>query len=481
MGKRLKGFLAIMVVVALMIPIHVFGARYEELTVTKLKVKEIQELNATGGLTITSPTITGLLPGDTWYVDSSVSASGAGASWSNAVLTVDEAINLASANNGDVIYVAAGHAESFTAADGFDADKAGITIIGFGQGVDMPEFTFAHVDADVALGAANVILYNLRFLAGISEVVAGISIEAAADDCAIISCEFPEPTTSTFEFDKAILLATGADRLLVEKCKYYNADATGGTNFIDMDTGIVNGVEIIDNYIYGEFAEGAIHTDKVCLEMLIKGNTIVNMTSGQHGIEIAANATGLLVGNLVSTDAIGTSYDVGHLNEHGNYWDDYSTYDITAIPLNGFDEKCISKTLTTIVNGNNNLFTVAGGPIKIIEIVGIVDTVIEAKSCLINYNMDPTSPAGDTVFGTDGTALEINADAVGTLYTWDGVVATDLTATTNGVALGVPAPTLIVPAGSLELAAVVATSATGAITFYLRYKPMIPGAIVVAQ
>ena len=141
---------------------------------------------------------------------------------------------------------------------------------------------------------------------------------------------------------------------------------------------------------------------------------------------------------------------------------------------------CVSKTLTTIANGNNNLFVVTG-TVKIVELVGIVSTQIEGKSCLINYNMDPTSPAGDTAFATDGTALEINADAVGTLYTWDGVVANDLTATTNGVAIGMANDTgLVVPAGSLELAAVVATSATGAITFHCRYVPLSSGATVTA-
>jgi hypothetical protein len=143
-------------------------------------------------------------------------------------------------------------------------------------------------------------------------------------------------------------------------------------------------------------------------------------------------------------------------------------------------EASVWKRLTTIVNGNNNLFNIIGGPIKLIEIIGIVAVQIEAKSCLINYNMDPTSPAGDTPFGTDGTALEINGDAVGTLYTWDGVIANDLTATTNGVALGIAGAGLICPAGSLELAAVVATSATGTIDFYVRYQPLIAGARIEA-
>ena len=145
--------------------------------------------------------------------------------------------------------------------------------------------------------------------------------------------------------------------------------------------------------------------------------------------------------------------------------------------------KSVWKRLVTIVSGNNNLFNIIGGPIKLIEIIGIVVVDIEPKSCLINYNMDPTIGT-DTVFGTDGTALEINNDVPGVLYTWDGIINNDLVATDSGVALGLPAPTdgstdksgsLICPAGSLELAAVVATSATGTIDFFLRYLPLLPG------
>lgn len=142
----------------------------------------------------------------------------------------------------------------------------------------------------------------------------------------------------------------------------------------------------------------------------------------------------------------------------------------------------VTKALATVASGLNNLFTVSGGPVKVLELVAYVTAEIEGKSCLINYSFDPTNPATDTVFATTGTALEINADAIGTLYTWDGVVANNLIATTNGVALGLPTESgIILPTGSLELAAVVSTSATGTITFYLRYLPLAPGATVVAQ
>ena len=165
--------------------------------------------------------------------------------------------------------------------------------------------------------------------------------------------------------------------------------------------------------------------------------------------------------------------------------------DNNSIYGGGFEERSVKKSMVGIAHGATNLFVVSGGPVKIIELFGIVVTQIQGVSILINYVMDPTSPSGNTAFGTDGTALEINGDLVGSLITWDGVINNDLVATANGVALGLPAPTdgstdksgqLIVPAGSLELAAVNAgsTAKTGDIDFYLRYKPMVAGAIVTA-
>jgi len=92
--------------------------------------------------------------GDVWYVDSgATTGTETGKSWTNASLTVDAAINLATAANGDIIRVAAGHAESFTAADGFDLDKAGITIVHHGQGANTAVYTFADTDATIAIGA----------------------------------------------------------------------------------------------------------------------------------------------------------------------------------------------------------------------------------------------------------------------------------------------------------------------------------------
>lgn len=142
-------------------------------------------------------------------------------------------------------------------------------------------------------------------------------------------------------------------------------------------------------------------------------------------------------------------------------------------------EKCISTDLATIANAANVLFTVAGGPIKLIEIVGIVTGAIQAQETLVNYNVAVTTPSGDVPFGVAGPALDINNDAAGTLLTWSGIIAEDLTATTAGVALGMASDAttgLIIPPGDIELTS--SAASTGTLTFSMRYQPLNPDVTV---
>ena len=461
---------------------------------------------------------TEMTTGDIWYVDSGsgTDGSGYGQNPMSPCATLDYAIGLCTASNGDVIFVMPGHAENLALADAVDVDVAGVRIVGLGEGNNRPTFTYTATAGEFVIGAANITVENLRFVAGISNVTMGISVEAAGDNFAMINCEVPEPGTATFDFADIIDLASGADNVTIDGLIVRQVGVTAGDldHCIEMGTGVNNRFTLKNSVIEGEFAVAAIWSDTADTEVLIEDCIITNATNGQHAIEFTSTARGEIRNCLVRTDEQTTACDPGSLTMANVLWDDNDVADSVAVPVvdsadqtdlaailtdtaamdtaaelqalafgsasGGADiladtaaiqpcaPGCVSKTLTTIANGNNDLFVVSG-TCKIVEIVGIVSTEIEAKSCLINYNMDPTSPAGDTAFATDGTALEINADAVGTLYTWDGVVANDLTATTNGVAIGMANDTgLVVPAGSIELAAVVATSATGAITFHCR-------------
>ena len=61
------------------------------------------------------------------------------------------------------------------------------TIVGIGTGTDMPEFTYDTTTDEFVIGAANVTIDNLRFLAGVSAITMGISVEAGGDNASDIS------------------------------------------------------------------------------------------------------------------------------------------------------------------------------------------------------------------------------------------------------------------------------------------------------
>ena len=173
--------------------------------------------------------------GDIWYVDSGIGTDGAGYGQSpqSPTATLDYVIALTTASNGDIIYVAPGHAENLSAVDGVDIDKAGLRIVGLGEGANRPTFTYTGTAGEFVIGAANVTVENIRFLAGISAVTMGISVEAAGDNFTLKNCVFPEPTTSTFEFLDVIDLASGADSVHIINCTVFSADATGAAHFVE--------------------------------------------------------------------------------------------------------------------------------------------------------------------------------------------------------------------------------------------------------
>ena len=260
-----------------------------------------------------------------FYVDSATGADSPGnygKTYLKPFATVDFAIGQCTADKGDIIFVMPSHAETFTAADGFDADVAGVTIIGLGFGTDMPTFTFGHADATIAVGAANVTFQNLRFLAGITAITIGIAVEKAGDDFTMEGCVFPEPAASASDFIDAIDLAddTGsASNVRIIGNEYYHTGATGPAHFIEAGNGANSGLQVVENLIYGQFSVAAIWSDTADLNVLIKDNVIQQMTAGEFAIEFTGNATGFIDGNRVYTNAEATSIDPGIMNIGVNY------------------------------------------------------------------------------------------------------------------------------------------------------------------
>jgi len=274
------------------------------------------------------------IKGDIYYVDSNTGAdTSGGKSWDNALATIDAAIGKCTANKGDVILVAPGHAENLIAAAAIDADVAGITIIGLGAGSNRPTLTFkTSTAADIDIDAANITFQNLYFdLTGIDGIVAAIDVNAA--DFTIKDCEFLM-ADSGGQAVNAITTAAAAHRMKVENCIFKSPDA-GAEEAIKL-LGAADGIIIKNCRIYGDFSVAPIHnpTGNIATNILILGNYLQNDQSGDLALELVSAVTGAIINNLLVTDAIATALDAGSCYCFGNLYFDSSDTDVsgTSIP-----------------------------------------------------------------------------------------------------------------------------------------------------
>lgn len=166
-----------------------------------------------------------------FWVDSGRGSNGNKGTYLLPFETIDYAIGQCSANRGDVIYVAAGHAETVASAAEIAVDIAGISIIGLGEGDDAPTLTFSAADSTVLISAANVNFMNFKLVPSIDSVVSPLAI--TGDDCTILVQNVD--ASSTVECVRAVL-ATGVNRghFMVQ----YIGDIGGNA--------CVNGVQLIN-------------------------------------------------------------------------------------------------------------------------------------------------------------------------------------------------------------------------------------------
>ena len=263
--------------------------------------------------------------GDRYWVDSGNTNGGAtdgfGMSPDKPYSTLQAAVDNATADQGDIIYVMAGHTEDLTTAGNLDLNTAGITIIGQGWGTARPTFTLTETVATITITAANVRIENLLFLSGVDTLAAPLILSAAGTE--IVDCEFRILST----FDTTIWITTDAncDDLLIQGCRFFQL-TTGGTECI-----LLIGTDrctIRDCFIMGEWSTANINsTTTACLEILIEGNTLLNTTQDIPGYIAVAGSTGrcdLNVGGRTSAAGITDNVCITSttVQLHGNYWAD---------------------------------------------------------------------------------------------------------------------------------------------------------------
>jgi hypothetical protein len=115
-------------------------------------------------------------------------------------------------------------------------------------------------------------------------------------------------------------------------------------------------------------------------------------------------------------------------------------------------------------------FTVTGR-CMVLKIIGEVTTVVQAQANSIKLISNPTVGADVDMCA----ALDINADAVGTLYTVTGTLSDAMVATTSG-AVQSQLTGIDVAAGTIDLDAT--ASSTGATKWVVHYVPIDDGATI---
>lgn len=227
--------------------------------------------------------------GNIFYVDSGAAAAsdgaGAGLTKDTPFATLDYAVGQCTANNGDVIFLMPGHAETITADSGVDIDVAGITVIGLGHGAARPTFTFTTaVTADFKLAAASTVVYNVLFVGGI-DATTGV-IEVSAADCALIDTEYRD---STGQATDVIMTTADADRLLIDGHRHIGASGDGG------DTAVCvvgcDDVTIRNCEFYGNFDLGAIEC-RTTAAVRLRVHDCQIWTEGAEDLAIKDTVTG---------------------------------------------------------------------------------------------------------------------------------------------------------------------------------------------
>lgn len=251
------------------------------------------------------PVLPGGIPatmGDYYFVHSGTgSSSNSGTSPGQALATIDQAINKCTANQGDVIIVMPGHAETVSAAGGITADIAGISIIGLGNGSNRPTISFSATASTFAISAANVTVRNLRVTSTIDEVVKMFHVTAAY--CTLDNIEhFETASCQTIQF---LLTTNAADYLTVMNCFFYQVNAAGSAQLWIQLVG-VDCARILNNTfilaLNNAATSAAINGSTAVVNCEISWNTILQTggTTQVSAILLVASSTGFVHDNRVA-------------------------------------------------------------------------------------------------------------------------------------------------------------------------------------
>lgn len=255
--------------------------------------------------------------------------------------TIAYAISQCKANNGDVIYLLPGHAETVTATN-VNLSTAGISVIGLGTGLSRPTFTFGAAAATCAVSAANCAWRGCHFVANFADVAAAFTLSTAKDF--VLDGNTFLATSSILNFLSLVVTGStnnAADGLTVTRNWYQGLAAT--ENAVVSVLGNLDRLIVNDNYVdkvaTNDAGQFITLSSKVITGAQIQRNvlSVLGSTGATVGIFLTGSSTtntGIVAFNLVgsldtTTELISTTgtklrffenYYTGTADASGKLW-----------------------------------------------------------------------------------------------------------------------------------------------------------------
>ena len=247
--------------------------------------------------------------GSIFFVDSVTgSDTNDGKDPTQALATIDAAVNKCTADKGDYVVVMPNHAESLVSDSGVDIDVAGVTVIGLGSGENRPTLTFTTAaTADFKLAAADVTVKNILFKAGIDALTG--PIEISADDCKFIDCEYRDDAINNYETTDVIVTASTPLRMIIDHFVYHSDGDLGGT--AQQSIIQLNGADhaVIRNCWLVAFAATGIIEDATTSDSILIDNCVIeNQETGPTVAVLLTATTSGTMRNCHIRVASGTTY-----------------------------------------------------------------------------------------------------------------------------------------------------------------------------
>jgi hypothetical protein len=240
-----------------------------------------------------------------------------------------------------------------------------------------------------------------------------------------------------------------------------------------------------DALVAATFATGAFTADAFAADAIVAATLATGAFTADafaaNAIVAATLAAGCITATTIATNAIDA--DALAADAIDEIVDEALAAHHTQNTLGGAMasvEMCCEKADGAVLLGDDALFTIAGGPIHILEIAGIVTTEVGAGATNVKLQLDTTSPSA--TYELNAGAVDINGDIVGTSYRSINTTGVFTPVTVGAVLMAnsfATNPTeYFAPAGTIQFNSDAARA--GVIAWYLRYKPLSPNSVVTA-